>query len=405
MSPKPVLRMAVPWAGVLLTLLIHLHVGTAAAATRDLSLRTPGSSSETQGQELTSNPASSCAAGTLFRDANTVGISGGPPGGSSLAFAHDLARLVASGQETGPNGEMAVRVLTIAGRGGLHDIRDVLSANGVDMAITHENLLAQLKASTEGRDIGKRLAYVARLFYDEFHVVAGPGIGQVSDLAGKTVNFGEKDSSTEAIATDVFRALKVPVAKVNLEQDDALERVRRGEIAATAILVAKPAAALSGLTRESGLHLLSIPFEAEISETYLPSTLRSDDYPNLVPAGAAVDALAVRTVLVARDLPKGSTRYRLMQSFVELLFPRLLEARARSRNGRWQEISLTEELPGWRRFKPAEDWIRRSIPDATTTSAAKRPESKDPVPSEQMDPEAERLFGEFMRWYRQQGRR
>jgi uncharacterized protein len=128
---------------------------------------------------------------TPARDPNTVGLVAGSPEEGALPFANEIARVLAAGQETGPNGELALRVLPIVGRGGLHDIRDVLSLPGADLAITQEHMLAGLEETKELGDLKTKLVYITKLFSEELHVVARQDIRQLSDLAGKPVNVGD----------------------------------------------------------------------------------------------------------------------------------------------------------------------------------------------------------------------
>jgi hypothetical protein len=40
-------------------------------------------------------------------------------------------------------------------------------------------------------------------------------------------------------------------------------------------------------------------------------------------------------------------------------------------HAKWQEVSLAAELPGWRRYPPAEQWLQRNL------QAAKAPNPED----------------------------
>ena len=60
-------------------------------------------------------------------DPNTLGIVTDVRNDTEFTAAHDIAALVATGQETGPHGEMALRVAPMVGDGGLLNIRDVLT--------------------------------------------------------------------------------------------------------------------------------------------------------------------------------------------------------------------------------------------------------------------------------------
>src|SRR4051812_12236922 len=56
-------------------------------------------------------------------DPYTVGLL--TAAGTDAAIANELSTTLATGQETGPRGEMALRVLAMVGRGGIQNIRDL----------------------------------------------------------------------------------------------------------------------------------------------------------------------------------------------------------------------------------------------------------------------------------------
>jgi hypothetical protein len=341
------------------------------------------------------------------RDPNTIGIVAGGPEEGSLRLVNEVARGLAGGQETGPNGELALRVLPFVGRGGIHDVRDVLSLPGVDMAITQEHLLTRLQESKELGDLKSKLVYVAKLFNEELHVIAREDIRQVSDLAGKPVNLGEHGSSVEDIARHVFRTLGVKVSEVRLAQDEALEEMRQGRVAATAFLASKPADIVERLAGDAGFHLIPIPLPADAA-LYLPTSFRHEDYPKLIPTGERVETVAVGAILIAYNWPEKSSRYQLLGSFVDAFFSRFSAFQAASRHPKWGEVNLAATLPGWKRFKPAERWLQSSQARQSGAAATGSVTQSDPsktTASEPRDTEMERLFEEFLQWREQRGRR
>jgi TRAP-type uncharacterized transport system substrate-binding protein len=341
------------------------------------------------------------------RDPNTVGIVTGGAEEGALRFVNEISRVIAAGQETGPNGELALRVLPIVGRGGVHDVRDVLSLPGVDMAIVQEPMLTRLQESKELGDLKSRIVYIAKLFNEELHVIARDDIRQVSDLAGKPVNLGDYGGSVETIARDLFRTLGVKVSEVRLGQDEALEEMRQGRVAATAFLAPKPAAIVERLTGDGGFHLIPIPVPTDAT-LYLPTSLRHEDYPKLLPTGEKVETVAVGTVLIAYNWPEKSSRYPLLGNFVDAFFARLSEFQAAFRHPKWQEVNLAATLPGWKRIKPAERWLQsskaRQPGTAATGSVTQFDASRRPA-MEGRGSETERLFEEFLQWREQRGKR
>jgi uncharacterized protein len=341
------------------------------------------------------------------RAPNTIGIVGEGPEEDTLRFVNEIAKVIASGQETGPNGELALRVLPFVGRGGVHDVRDVLSLPGVDMTVTQELMLTRLQESKELGDLKSRLVYITKLFNEEFHVIARQDIRQVSDLADKPVNLGGYGSSVEDIARDLFRALGVKVSEVHLGHDEALEEMRQGRVAATAFLAAKPAAMVERLISDSEFHLIPIPVAADAT-LYLPTTLRHEDYPKLIPTGERVETVAVGTVLIAYNWPEKSSRYQLLGNFVDAFFSRFSEFQAPSRHPKWQEVNLAATLPGWKRFKPAERLLQSSQarrPGTAATGSVSQSDTSRKTAPEGRDAETERLFEEFLHWREQRGRR
>jgi TRAP-type uncharacterized transport system substrate-binding protein len=338
---------------------------------------------------------------------STIGIVAGSSEEGALRFVNEIARVLAGRQETGPNGETALRVLPLVGRGGVHDVRDVLSLPGVDMTITQEFLLTRLQESNELGDLKSRLVYVTKLFNEELHVIARQDIRQVSDLADKPVNLGDHGSSVEDIARDLFRTLGIKVSEVHLGHDEALEEMRQGGVAATVFLASKPAAMVEHLINDSGFHLIPIPVAADAT-LYLPTILRHEDYPKLIPTGEGVETVAVGTVLIAYNWPEKSSRYQLLGTFVDAFFSRFSEFQAPSRHPKWEEVNLAASLPGWKRFKPAERWLQssqaRRSGTAATGSVSQSDTSRKTAP-EGSGTETERLFEEFLHWREQRGRR
>ncbi|WP_160310545.1 TAXI family TRAP transporter solute-binding subunit [Microvirga vignae] len=341
------------------------------------------------------------------RDPNTIGIVAGGPEGGTVPLINEIARVLAGGQETGPRGELALRVLPIVGRGGIHDIQDVLALPGVDMTITREHLLMRLQEGKELGDLRSKLVYVTKLFNEEVHLIAREDIRQISDLVGKPVNFGSHGGSVEDIARDLFRMLGLEVSEVHLELNEAIEEMRQGRIAATIFLAPKPAAIVDHLTRGGGFRLVQIPYLAQATP-YLPASLHHEDYPSLIPTGERVETIALGTVLIAYNWPEKSGRYQLLSNFVDAFFSRFSELQAARQHPKWQDVNLAAVLPGWSRFRPAERWLQTwqaqqaGIASTGSVSRSDRPRRLAP---EGRDTEMERLFEEFLQWREQRGKR
>jgi hypothetical protein len=153
-----------------------------------------------------------------------------------------------------------------------------------------------------------------------------------------------------------------------------------------------------------GFRLLPVPFTKQLQADYLPATLTSQDYPNLVEADDAVETVAVGALLVAYNWPRDSDRYRRIEKFVQHFFPRLSEFQKPPRHPKWSEAYLAATVPGLTRFPAAEEWLQRNNTIARAGSEQReqferflemRPQASS-KPITQND--RERLFQEFLKW-------
>ncbi len=266
-------------------------------------------------------------------------------------IASDMARVL---NEVGD-----IRVLPVIGRGSLLGIADVIHLKGIDMSILQSDVLAYVERNGIHRNISGKVRYVTKLYNSELHLIAGPGIKSIQDLDGKTVSYDVKGRGSFITAQNVFDQLGVKPVQVNLERDVAIEKIRTGEIAAAFVVTGKPAASMRQVKPGDGLHLLPIPFVPGLADIYLPSKLTSEDYPNLIPAGQVIETIAVGEVLAVYNWKSDSERYRKLSRFVDKLFTNIQDLKFQEpiRHPKWKEINIATDLPGWKRFTPAQDWL------------------------------------------------
>jgi len=339
----------------------------------------------------------------IAENQTTVGLVTGEPDSTEFAIAEELATVIASGQETGPHGEAALRVLPMVGNGGTRNIRDVLTLAGADMAIAPVLLVNRLRDAKTYGDIHDKLVYIAPLYIEEFHLLARPEIKSLADLDGKTVNLGGQGSASAVLGREVLNSLGVKVNEVNLGLDAALDGMRKGQVSATLTISGKPVNFLADAPQVQGIHFLSIPYSSALQQDYLPSTLRHEDYPNLIRSGETVDTIAIKSALFAYNWPPRSERYRLMDFFVDTFFSRLQEFRGENHHAKWRELNLAEVLPGWQRCRPAERWLKQhSSGETALRDAFDRFIQHQPADDV---PDREQLFQQFLQWReRQQGK-
>src|SRR5436190_10279128 len=333
----------------------------------------------------------------------TAGLVTGAPQSTEFAIAEELATTLATGQETGPHGEIALRVMPLVGNGGIRNILDVVTLAGADMAIAPVVLVDRLPETRTRSDIRSKLVYIAPLFAEEFHLLARSDIARLSDLSGKRVNLGEAGSASAVLGRELLNAFDVKVDEVNLGLDAALDEMRNGKITATLMVSGKPVKLLTRYTPTDGIHFLPIPTSPALQHDFLRSTFGHQDYPNIIGVGESIDTVAIKSALFAYNWPTQSERFRLLELFVQTLFSRFPEFLGASHHPKWREVNLHEVLPGWRRFRPAERWLERQSGGEAALRRAFGRLLEQKRPSN--PPDREELFQDFMRWReRKQGR-
>src|SRR6185437_13553465 len=201
------------------------------------------------------------------------------------------------------------RVLPVVGKGALQILVDLKYLRGIDMAILPLDFLDYAKEQRLYPGLESSLTYITKLHNEEFHLLARPEIQDISELKDRKVNVDLRGSGTSITAARLLEILKIPVAMTNDTQEVALDKLRRGEIAAVAFVAGKPAPLFMSLKGDDGLHLLSIPFNPAVSSSsYAPTRLAAADYPGLVSQDRAVDTVAVGNVLLVADLRQSMER-------------------------------------------------------------------------------------------------
>ncbi len=336
---------------------------------------------------------------------NVVMLLAGQLGEPYIQLAQDIAVAVDDADR--------LRVLPVASGGAVKNVRDILLLRGADLGITTVQALNDLKASGEfGPQLERQIAYVAALSVDAFHVLARPGIASIRDLTGKTVAFNTKGSGTQRFGPMVFKQLGIEVKEAYMLQGDALEAMRKGEVEATVCSCALPVPAYPAVNPEWGFKLLEVPYVPALEQDYVPATLTSANYPNLIAPDGRVRTIATSTVLVTFNWGPGTDRYRKLEAFVNAFFANVDKLMQPPRHPAWKQFNIAASIKNWQRFPAAKEWLDRQAADAELKTKADasgldvaraRAQATNAAPSDTA--EQERLFKEFIEWSRSRPKR
>jgi TRAP-type uncharacterized transport system substrate-binding protein len=298
-------------------------------------------------------------------NANTVTIITAPAGGATAIFGSDMARVL---------DDANMRVLPVLGKGPVRNVVDILYLKAIDMGMVAADVPEFYRLQYKIPDIASRLRYIAKLYNNEIHVVAPSSVGSIFDLAGKRI----------VASTDVgYYSAKVIFSRLGMNAnfdywtDDAraIQKIVDGEADAYIGSTGKVFGLLRAVKNEDRrLHLVTIPYDRRLQDMYLPTAFTSDEYPNLIAPGVTVETIATSVLLVTFNWPENSERYRRTANFVNALFSKIGEFQKPPRHPKWSEASLNIKVPGWERFKAADDWVAQYVSGDKTvdgsTSAA-----------------------------------
>jgi uncharacterized protein len=319
----------------------------------------------------------------------TIGLIAGGPGSTDTRIAADLAQALNDGDK--------LRVLPILGEGSVQNIADLIFLKGVDVAIVHSDVLTQtMQRGSIPRE--NTVQYIAKLFPEEIHVLARREINNLNDLNGKPVAVGAIGSGTELTSAALLDMCHINPAIVHESQEVALDRLRRGEIAAMFVVGGKPVPLLQGIEAGTGFHFLSIPLNAQIVDSYLPTELDHQRYPNLVSTGPPIETVAVGSVLVTLSSPSDTARAKRVNRFVDMLFDRFDQFRQPGFHPKWQEVNLTAQLQGWTRYPEAQALLKGPGDTSLRTSFDAYLNQSGQTTSGINNERREALFRDFLKW-------
>ena len=332
----------------------------------------------------------------------TVGLAGGQYTGTYMRFADELAQALDDGDN--------LRVLPIVSYGAASNLEDLLYLRNVDVAVTQADVFEFFRTERKTPNLANRIHFIMRLPISEVHVLARDEIATIEDLRGKKVSFGPAGAGSSLTGTIIFQRLGIEVDQVLIDNAQAMQKLKSGEISALVRVIGRPIDFFAKIPPNSGLRLLSIPYSKKFADYYTLGEFTSQEYPTLVPAGQKIDTIAVPTVLAVYNWPKGSDRYRRIERFVERLFANWEKFQKPPFHPKWRDTNLAATVPGWQRFIVSE----RLLAKTATAEVADQVElnrkfqaflkgAGDTAAAPRNPADREELFREFLQWRKRMG--
>jgi TRAP transporter TAXI family solute receptor len=296
-------------------------------------------------------------------NAGTVTVITAPAGGATSIFGSDLARVLDDDQNQ-------LRILPILGKGPVRNVVDILYLKAVDMGAVTAEVPEFYRLQYGIPDISSRLRYIAKLYNNEVHVVARSNVKSIFDLEGKRV-VAQTDVGYYS-AKVIFTRLGINAIFDNRTDDAAaIQKIADGDADAYIGSTGKVFGLLRNVKNENrALRLVEIPYDKRLQDMYLPTKLTSDDYPNLLSPGESVDTVATSVLLASFNWPEKTERYNRVARFVDAFFSHIDEFHKPPRHPKWKESSISIVVPGWTRFKGAQDWLDANSPRANSAKAS-----------------------------------
>lgn len=345
-------------------------------------------------------------------NAGTVSIMVSGLNCTCMQFAEDIRNVV---NDLRPGGQ---RALIAIGDGGPNSLKDMNFLAGVHMAIVDENDLQRLKDSDPAvyGNADEKFRYITKLYNAEFHILARDDVKSIADLNGKPVNVELAGSQSDYVATRIFGSLGIKVTPTHYDDVLAQGKLLSGEISAMVISTGAPQESLQRLKTSDGIHFLALD-EASLPgydlkpvlTEFLPAELTAESYPNLIAAGETVPTVASRMILAVYNFPENGEHYNRNALFTGAFFSKIEQFRLASRHPKWKEVNIAAEVPGWTRFKPAQQWLdthpallamprppaaRAPQPKPVSETSAASPDAADGAPMSAKDRDA--LYQEFL---------
>ena len=306
------------------------------------------------------------------------------PNSTGVQLVNDLAARL---------GQQGLRVLPIAGEGGLGNIRDLLQLKGVDLAILNSDILSYLDATGEFPDARRRIRFVTHLGDQPVYLLGRANVASINDLRSRRVAALTAPGISPVTAKTVFGLLKIdaellPITPAQLAGDQSLSGIDG------VIMSAGDAAKVGQLAnRFTDFHLVPIVAGPALTKTYSSYQIPANELGALAMSSGPTDSIAFSTVLAVFDWTPQHSRYANVNGFLKGFFQALPTLRTMAYAPLWRQANIRAEIPGWQRYAAADPARLLSEAQLASLSAVERARPAPVVASVAAVPEPKRPQG------------
>jgi len=259
----------------------------------------------------------------------------------------DYYRRLIDDMSTELDGEEPVRIVPIIGENHVQTIYDMLFLRGVDLGLVHADVLEYIDRF-QGYEPTKRLITgLVELYGESVAIIANEEFDSIQDLAGEPVNFGVVGKGADITASLLFDTLDIQVRPVRLSLDEALAKVKSGEIAAHVHTLEDPVDQLVALGPDDNVRLLPVPQTDGLLSIYNEDEIVHEDFPNLLSKGESISSLSVSVMIASYNWSKRDPfRYDKLSRFVNAFVANFEQLQSDAYDPIWKTVSLEKNIPG-----------------------------------------------------------
>ena len=267
------------------------------------------------------------------------------PSGPATLAVYDLADQLGRGAE--------IRVLPVAGLGAVANVRDLLSLQGIDIAVLNSDIFAFLDQTHEFPSARRRLRYLAHLYDQHVYLLAHRNFNALEDLRGRRLIVASRRGGSHITATTLFNLQKIDVTLEALGYETLLDDARIGDFDGALLLSSELARLRPGTEMRRDFHLLPIRLTPALQATYRPALIEGQATLGLAEP-AKVETIAVSTLLVAVAANPSGSGSSNVRAFIDAFYLALPELRRQSPSAIWWRADINSLSPGWTRHPAAE---------------------------------------------------